>query len=193
MRPTCKSSILSLAIIGSAEALSVFCVRCARGERKRERERERERDRRKWRHIVALKLAMSLHFPLQKFALFVSPSHFPSQHCGAENRNEFSLSVAKNFALFVPTLSSGRDCSSHRKMNQINSILKTIGNRKGDCAWSCSRDNTTWENLQIATQISVIHSAHSTDLCFAICRFSQVVFVPSNNFTHISFSISNSF
>ena len=24
-------------------------------------------------------------------------------------------------------------------------------------------------------QISVIHSAHYTDLCFAICRFSQVV------------------
>ena len=33
------------------------------------------------------------------------------------------------------------------------------------------------------TQISVIHSAHYTDLCFAICRFSQVVFVTSNNFT----------
>ena len=33
-------------------------------------------------------------------------------------------------------------------------------------------------------QISVIHSAHWTDLCFAICRFSQVVFVTSNNFTH---------
>ena len=33
-------------------------------------------------------------------------------------------------------------------------------------------------------QISVIHSAHCTDLCFAICRFSQVVFVTSNNFTH---------
>ena len=32
--------------------------------------------------------------------------------------------------------------------------------------------------------ISVIHSAHCTDLCFAICRFSQVVFVTSNNFTH---------
>ena len=28
-------------------------------------------------------------------------------------------------------------------------------------------------------QISVIHSAHCTDLCFAICRFSQVVFVTS--------------
>ena len=32
-------------------------------------------------------------------------------------------------------------------------------------------------------QISV-HSAHCNDLCFAICRFSQVVFVTSNNFTH---------
>ena len=35
-------------------------------------------------------------------------------------------------------------------------------------------------------QISVIHSAHCTDLCVAICRFSQVVFVTSNNFTHKS-------
>ena len=33
-------------------------------------------------------------------------------------------------------------------------------------------------------QISVIHSAHCTDMCFAICRFSQVVLVTSNNFTH---------
>ena len=33
-------------------------------------------------------------------------------------------------------------------------------------------------------QISVIHSAYCTDLCFAICRYSQVVFVTSNNFTH---------
>ena len=35
-------------------------------------------------------------------------------------------------------------------------------------------------------QISVIHSAHCTDLCFAICRLSQVVFVTSNDFTHTS-------
>ena len=26
------------------------------------------------------------------------------------------------------------DCSSHRKMNQINTIPNTIGNRKRDCA-----------------------------------------------------------
>ena len=33
-------------------------------------------------------------------------------------------------------------------------------------------------------QISVIPSADCMDLCFAICWFSQVVFVTSNNFTH---------
>ena len=47
---------------------------------------------------------MNLPFPLQKLALFVSPSHFPSlpslrgHHCGAEIRNEFTLSVAKIFS-----------------------------------------------------------------------------------------------
>ena len=50
--------------------------------------------------IVALKLAMSLHFPLPKFAFSFLRSHFPSlpingHHCGAEIRNEFTLSVAK--------------------------------------------------------------------------------------------------
>ena len=33
-------------------------------------------------------------------------------------------------------------------------------------------------------QVSVIHFAHCTDLRFAICRFSQVVFFTLNNFTH---------
>ena len=34
------------------------------------------------------------------------------------------------------------------------------------------------------SQTSVIHSGDCTDFCFAICRFSQVVFVTSNNSTH---------
>ena len=37
-----------------------------------------------------------------------------------EIRIEFSLSVAKNFALFVPTLSSGAIVFPIEKMNQIN-------------------------------------------------------------------------
>ena len=96
-------------------------------ERKREREREREKERERERErdgsevtIVALKLAMNLHFPLPKIRtigdideLTLSlaknshfsflPSHFPSlpsrrgHHGGAEIRNEFTLSSAKNF------------------------------------------------------------------------------------------------
>ena len=87
----------------------------------RERERERERDRKRQTEvdvtIIALKLAISLNtfscqnfaplamsfntFPCQKIALFVSPFTLPvspflnGHHCGAEIRNEFTLSVAK--------------------------------------------------------------------------------------------------
>ena len=60
--------------------------------------------------IVTLKLAMSYTFPCQKFAncceftlslakyshFSFLPLHFLSHHCGAEIRNEFTLSVAKN-------------------------------------------------------------------------------------------------
>ena len=60
-------------------------------------------------------------------------------------------------------------------------IPNTIGNRKIDCAWGCARGLklTTWENLQIEKHKSGRHarSAHRTDLCFSICRFSQVVFI----------------
>ena len=91
--------------------------------REREREREIQTERERERDgsdvtIVALKLAMNLHFPLPKIRtigdeLTLSlaknshfsflPSHFPSlpsrrgHHCGAEIRNEFTLSIAKKF------------------------------------------------------------------------------------------------
>ena len=91
---------MELGIIGSAEALPILCVRyfwcvCV-CERERERERERYREREidgSDVTIVALKLAMNLHFPLpksrtigdeltctfpcQKFALFDSPFTLP--------------------------------------------------------------------------------------------------------------------
>ena len=56
---------------------------------------------------LTLSLAKNSHFSFL-------PSHFPSlpsrrgHHCGAEIRNEFTLSIAKIFfALFVPPLSNG--------------------------------------------------------------------------------------
>ena len=62
----------------------------------------------------------------------------------------------------------------------IKLIPKTIGNRKRDCEWGCARGiNTTRENLQIAKHKSGrLRFVHRTDLCFAICRFSRVVFIP---------------
>ena len=112
-------------------------------ERYREREIQRERERERERDgsdvtIVALSLAMNLHFPMPKIRTigdeltlslaknshfsFLS-SHFPSlpsrrgHHCGAEIRNEFTLSIAKKFfALFVPPLSNGTNrATSDRK------------------------------------------------------------------------------
>ena len=123
-----RKTFFSIRIIGSAEALPILCVRYFWWERDREREIQRERDGSDVT-IVALKLAMNLHFPLpnirtigDELTLSLAenshfsflPSHFPSlpsrdlgflrgHHCGAEFRNEFTLSIAKFFfVLFVP-------------------------------------------------------------------------------------------
>ena len=54
------------------------------------------------------------------------------------------------------------------------------GNRKRECAWGCARGiKTTWENLQFEnTNQSGERNEPLSDLCFSICRFSQVVFFP---------------
>ena len=62
-------------MIPSAETLGILCARCVGGERKGEGERERERELQGETDgsdvtIVALKLAMSLHFPLPKIRTF---------------------------------------------------------------------------------------------------------------------------
>ena len=105
---------------------------------------------------LTLSLAKNSHFSFL-------PSHFPSlpsrrgYHCGAENRNEFTLSIAKFFfALSVPPLLNGTSrATSDRKLktndqilpspilffpskNWVKLIPKTIGNRKRDCAWGGS-------------------------------------------------------
>ena len=126
-------------IIGSAEALPILCVRYFRWER----ERDTDRERRKWVTIVALKLAMNLHFPLPKIRtigdeLTLSlakkhfsflPSHFPSlpsrrgHHGGAEIRNEFTLSIAKIFFAL-------RLCSPSFKWQMANGTSRATSDRK---------------------------------------------------------------
>ena len=90
-----------------------YIVREVHLVRERERERDTETDGRDV-IIVALKLAMSLHFPLPKlrtigneitrslaksshFSFPLHTSRLSLHHCGAEIRNEITLSVAKKF------------------------------------------------------------------------------------------------
>ena len=73
---------------------------------------------------LTLSLAKNSHFSFL-------PSHFPSlpsrrgHHCGAEIRDGFTLSIAKNFfALFVPPLSNGTSrTTSDRKPKTNDQIL----------------------------------------------------------------------
>ena len=126
---TCCGCCCCLFVILRQDPLiCILCVRYFRWEREREREIQRETDGSDVT-IVALKLAMNIHFPLPKIrtigdGLTLSlaknshfsflPSHFPSlpsrrgHYCGAKIRNEFTLSITKNcFTLFVPPLSNG--------------------------------------------------------------------------------------
>ena len=98
------------------------CVCVREREREREREIEREREREGQRQterqtetdgidvtIVALKWAMSIHFPLPKIRTFRFSLHKSRHHYGAELRNELTLSVTKK----VRTLFS--DCLKWRE------------------------------------------------------------------------------
>ena len=117
-KPKTNAQTLPSPIIGSAEALPILFVKYAPPpppqvrEREIQREREREREREIGESdiiIVALKLAMSLHFPMPKIRTIAVSSHLPlqkshfsflpsrflSHHCGAEIG-----SVSKSFWYF---------------------------------------------------------------------------------------------
>ena len=108
-----------------------YIVREVRLVRERERYRERERERERNGNdatVVALKLVMSLHFPLPKvrtigdeFTLSLAknshflylPSHFPSLPSSMvtivalKPTMSSHFPLPKHFTLFVPTLSNG--------------------------------------------------------------------------------------
>ena len=105
----------------------MLCVRLREVLSVRERQRDTETDGSDVT-IVALKLAMNLHFPLPKIRTFrfcLHTSHISpfldGHHCGAEIRNEFTLSVAKNFRPLCSDSIKWRlpRSSSHRK-NESN-------------------------------------------------------------------------
>ena len=149
-------------------------------------------------------------FPCQKICTSVSP---------LLNGAEFTLSVAKNVALFetvrILRTVKWRDRQGIEAAKQtiefpaapffflvekskkwIKLIPKTIGNRKRDCAWGCAWGiNTTWENLQIEKHKSVRWAERTPSwfVLFDLQIFSGGVYSPSATSRTISFSISNSF
>ena len=54
-------------------------------------------------------------------------------------------------------------------MSQTGIILKTIGNRKGDCAWSCSRGQTQPEKICKSQRTNQCHSLR-TFYWFVLCN-----------------------
>ena len=119
-------------------------------------------------------MALSSHFPLPKTLHFSKQFAFLALSHGVIDRRSKHQGKRSNFRLHRSSL------SSKKSKKWIKLIPKTIGNRKRDCAWGCAGGiNTTWENLQIEKHKSGRRtSAHRTDLCSSICRFSQVVFIP---------------
>ena len=110
-------------IIGSASALPILCVRCARWERERERERERDRERERRERererervrdgsdvtLVALKLAVNfapflaknLHLSIgEEFCTFSCQKICTLVSPLLLNGAELTLAVAKNVAFF---------------------------------------------------------------------------------------------
>ena len=72
-------------------------------------------------------------------------------------------------------------------------ILKTIGNRKGDCAWSCSRWQTQPEKICKSQRTNQCHSLRIL-YWFVLCSdFLRLCLSPRTTSRTISFSISNSF
>ena len=151
---------------------------------------------------------MSLHFPLPKIPTFVSPFTLPfspfsdGHHCGAEIRNEFTLSAAKKFRPLCSDSFEWREpcdessktqdkwsnpaqsyCSFHRK-NESNWYQKLLEIEEEIVCEVAQGDKpyvrkSTDRKAQIRKAF-----VQRTDLCFAICRFSQVRFITPSHLTH---------
>ena len=107
-----------------------------------------------------------------------------------ENQTSDRLRIGGNLLV----TNSSIDCESFISGLSSPLILKTIGNRKGDCAWSCSR----WQ-----TQPEKISKSQRTNQCHSLCTLNWFVLCnllifsgclsPRTTSRTISFSISNSF
>ena len=125
-------------------------------------------------------LALNSHFPLPKTLHFSKRFAFFALSNGVIDRVSKQQSKRSNFRLHRSSL------SPEKSKKWIKLIPKTIGNRKWDCAWGCAWGINTTEKIcrSKSTNQEGVRSAHRTDLCFSICRFSQWCLFPKRNLTH---------
>ena len=124
--------------------------------------------------ILALKFAMSSHFPLPKI---LSPSLFPLFQMARAARRV--IENPRQMIKSCPVLF----CSSHRK-NESNYYQKLLEIEKEIVREVALGDKpymrkSTDRKAQIRKAFF-----QRTDLCFAICRFSQVRFITPSHLTH---------
>ena len=136
-------------------------------------------------------IALRSHFPLPKTLHLWKQFAFFALSNGVTDRGSKQQSKRSNFRLHHSSF------SPKKSKKWIKLIPKSIGNRKGDCAWGCAWGiNTIWENLQIEKHKSD-RWAERTPFWFVLFDlqiFSGGVYSPSATSRTISFScISNSF
>ena len=114
---------------------------------------------------------------------FISVPASTGSVAGADNTVRIASSaiafvVAQSTSALVSSKNLAKDYACHSENAQL--IPKTIGNRKRDCAWGCARGLTPPEKIcrSKSTNQSGERNERRPDLCFSICRFSQVVFIP---------------
>ena len=121
-------------IVGTAEALPILCVRCARWERQIQREREKEREsvRRTWRHLSSAEIGDEFcTFPCENVHVSISKDlefctvpwqkFVPLSRTPLLNSAEFTLPLhvntlhsSKQFAFFVASVKWRDRGSKHR-------------------------------------------------------------------------------
>ena len=126
--------------------------------------------------IVALKFAMSSHFPLPKF---FSPSLFPLFQMARAARRV--IENPRQTIKSCPVLY----CSSHRKTesNQYQKLLEI----EKEIVREVARGDKSYLRKSTDRKAQIrraFRSVQRTDLCFAICRFSQVRFITPSHLTH---------
>ena len=153
------------------------------------RERDTERVRRKWRHLSSAEISEEVcTFPCQNAEIGdTSVRIFWTVLLLIEKMNQITVCICYSVGLWFSKSYHYNRCIITNDVQRLRSnrepffqawaypwkytklILKTIGNRKGDCAWSCSRWQTQPEKICKSQRTNQCHSLR-TFYWFVLCN-----------------------